>query len=203
MLGSLPEYIYSLVPDGVYVDLYEPSAIDFNVQGQAVRLTQEGQFPFKKEVSLKIKTDSPVKMKLHIRVPAWASAPMDIIVNGKKHTTGKPGTYVELSRKWKDGDRIDFTLPMDYKVTRYEGKDNIPGFERCALEYGPILMAYTGPFESESDKCYSFDLKQLTPNPQHPLQFNIKNDPQHTFVPYWMIAPDQTFYTFPLKGVKH
>ncbi|KAA6316514.1 hypothetical protein EZS27_033187, partial [termite gut metagenome] len=71
------------------------------------------------------------------------------------------------------------------------------------LEYGPILMAYSGSFGSEeSDKSYSFDLAQLTPDPIHPLQFNIKNDPRHAFVPYWMLVPNQTFYVFPVATPK-
>ncbi|KAA6310171.1 hypothetical protein EZS27_038478, partial [termite gut metagenome] len=177
--------------------------IDFKVKEQAVHLTQESQFPFKPEVSLKVSVSTPVRMRLHIRVPDWASKPMDIVVNGKKSVTGKAGSYVDLSRTWKDGDRIDFTLPMDYKVNPYEGIDNIPGFKRYALEYGPILMAYSGSFgPEESDKSYSFDLTQLTPDPIHPLQFNIKNDPRHAFVPYWMLVPNQAFYVFPVKTPK-
>jgi hypothetical protein len=201
MLGSLPEYIYSIASDGLYVNLYEPSTIDFKVKEQAVRLIQESQFPFKPEVSLKIAVSSDVKMNLRVRVPSWASAKMSIAINGEKSATGQAGTYVELSRKWKDGDRIDFTLPIDYKVTHYEGADTIPGFDRCALEYGPILMAYTGSSDSDiSDKSYSFDLKQLTPDPENPLHFNIQGDSKHVFVPYWQLDYDQNYYIYPIQA---
>ena len=31
---------------------------------------------------------------------------------------GNPGTYVNLTREWKNGDVISFDLPMDFKATR-------------------------------------------------------------------------------------
>jgi DUF1680 family protein len=201
MLGSLPEYIYSIVPDGLYVNLYEPSAIDFKVKDKTVRLTQESQFPFKPEVSLKVSASTPVKMKLHIRVPSWASQAMDISINGKKTVTGKPGAYVELSRKWEDGDQIAFTLPMDYKVTPYEGIDSQAGFQRAgALEYGPILMAYTKTsVTDEPEESGSFDVTQLRPDAAHPLQFNISDDSKHVFMPYWLVPHTQSYYIYPVQ----
>jgi DUF1680 family protein len=126
---------------------------------------------------------------------------MDITVNGKKSITGKPGAYVELSRKWQDGDQIAFTLPMDYKITPYEGMDKIAGAKRSgALEYGPILMAYTETSgHNESDKSGIFDLTQLTPDATHPLQFNIKDDAKHVFMPYWLVPHTQSYYIYPVK----
>jgi DUF1680 family protein len=198
MLGSLPEYIFSIVPDGLYVNLYEPAAIDFKVKKQAVRLTQESQFPFKPEVSLKVAVSAPVKMKLHIRIPSWASKPVDITVNGKKSVTGNPGSYAEVSRKWQDGDRSDFTLPMDYKITPYNGEEDIK--RAGAVEYGPILLAYTETGDlTGPDEPAAADLTQLTPDPDQPLQFNIKNDSKHVFMPYWLVPTARKFYIYPVQ----
>jgi DUF1680 family protein len=119
-LGSLPEYIYTIASDGLYVNLYEPSAIDWKVKGQPVNLKLESEFPFKPEIAIKVTTSSPLDMKLRIRTPSWATNEMDILINGKKSAVGKPGTYVSLSRKWQNGDRIQFTLPMGLKATTYK-----------------------------------------------------------------------------------
>ncbi|HZH96046.1 MAG TPA: beta-L-arabinofuranosidase domain-containing protein, partial [Flavisolibacter sp.] len=105
-LGSLPEYIYTIAADGIYVNLYEPSTIDWKAKGQSVNLKLEGGFPFKPEIRIELKIASPLDLKLHIRTPSWAIKTMDILVNGKKSAVGKPGTYVTLSRKWRNGDRI-------------------------------------------------------------------------------------------------
>ncbi|MDR1221662.1 MAG: glycoside hydrolase family 127 protein, partial [Tannerella sp.] len=144
LLGSLPEYIYSIASDGLYVNLYEPSSINWTVRGQAASLMLDSDFPFESQIGLKIAVPSPVKMNIRVRIPSWATQKVEISVNGKRYTTGKPGSYVELSRKWTDGDRVDFTLPAGYRVTQYAGVDTVAGYERYAVEYGPILLASTG-----------------------------------------------------------
>jgi hypothetical protein len=196
LLGSLPEYIYSIVSDGLYVNLYEPSTIRWEVNGRHVGLTQETKFPFSPEVSLKVSTAVPVKMKMHIRVPAWATGKTDILVNGKKAATGKPGSYVTLSQQWKDGDQIGFTLPMGLKTTKYTGFDSIPGADRYALEYGPILLASVSNDKNASEKV---DFNKVTPDASRPLYFNIIGDTTHYFMPYWLIST-QPFTIYPIKN---
>jgi DUF1680 family protein len=67
---------------------------------------------------------------------------MAVYVNGKKTMTGNPGTYVNLSREWKNGDVISFDLPMNFKATRYEGSEkNYNDGQHYVLEYGPVVMA--------------------------------------------------------------
>jgi DUF1680 family protein len=111
-LGSLPEYIYTIASDGLYVNLYEPSAIDWKVKGQTVNLKLESTFPFKPEVDITVTTASPLSMNLRIRTPSWANQPNGYFDQCRKSAVGKPGTYISLSRKWQDGDRIQFKLPM-------------------------------------------------------------------------------------------
>jgi hypothetical protein len=38
LVGSLPEHIYSIAPDGLYVNLYEPSTIKWQHAGQSMEL---------------------------------------------------------------------------------------------------------------------------------------------------------------------
>jgi len=55
---------------------------------------------------------------------------------------GNPGTYVNFSREWKNGDVISFDLPMNFKATRYEGSEkNYNDGQHYVLEYGPVMMA--------------------------------------------------------------
>jgi DUF1680 family protein len=198
IFGTLPEYIFSIASDGLYVNLYEPSSILCTLNGKPAGLTIESDFPYKPEVSVKIKTASPERMKLRIRVPSWATGEMPLYVNGEKFTTGKPGTYVTLSRKWADGDEIRFTLPMGFRLTRYTGEDQIEGSERYAVEYGPLLMAVVG---SENVPAH---VKFDPSSPQddlagssESLQFNIAGDSAR-FIPYWQVTEEQRFTTFPV-----
>jgi len=202
LYGSLPEYIYSTAKDGLYVNLYEPSTIQCEVGGKPITLKMNSKFPFQPQVELKISTTQRVAMKLRVRVPTWASKDMLITVNEKKVVVGKPGTYAVLDRTWSDGDTIAFTLPMDFRVTRYAGADQIAGHERYALEYGPILMAAVGPLGKEIPVDIAHDPSRphdwLTTQDQG-LHFAIEGDSQHFIEPYWQVA-DQTFTCFPVIG---
>ncbi len=62
--GSLPEYIYSTAADGLYVNLYEPSAIRWQLAGRPVSLTMKGKFPFDPKVTLRFGASQPSAMKL-------------------------------------------------------------------------------------------------------------------------------------------
>src|ERR1017187_7801380 len=78
LYGSLPEYIYSTAEDGLYVNLYEPSTIKWQVSSKTVSLTMRSKFPFEPQVAVKVTVAQPVVMKLRVRVPAWASQDMPI-----------------------------------------------------------------------------------------------------------------------------
>jgi len=203
LYGSLPEYIFSTAEDGLYVNLYEPSKIQWQVASKTITLTMNSKFPFQPQISLKVAATQPVVMKLRVRVPAWASKDMPIAVNGRQAVLGKPGTYAVLDRTWSDGDAVTFTLPMDFRVTRYTGADRIAGHERYALEYGPILLAAVGPLGKEIPVEIAHDPATpqdwLRPKMDQPLHFTIEGDSEHSFQPYWQVA-DQTFTCFPVLG---
>lgn len=186
----MPEYIYSTAKDGLYVNLFEPSTIAFEVAGRPVRLTAASRFPFQPEVELRVSTSQPVAMKLRVRAPGWAGKDVPIQVNGRQEALGKPGSYAILDRTWADGDRVSFTLPMDFRVTRYTGLEQFPGHERWAMEYGPILLAVDGLQGREIPVKIAHDPNKprdwLIPKPDQPLHFSILGDSEHGVVPYWL-----------------
>ena len=203
LYGSLPEYIYTLADDGIYVDLFAPSSVEWKAGGQTLRLKMETAFPFQPEVRLQLMLAKSTQSKLRLRVPAWAAGKMPILLNGTKVASGKPGTYVVLDRTWNDGDTISFTLPMAFKLTHYEGAERVKGQERYALEYGPILLALVGPMDEKQGAQLALRPKDLVKNlkaqPEHPLHFTIAGDTDHKYIPYWQVA-DQVFTCYPILG---
>jgi DUF1680 family protein len=201
LLGSLPEYIYSLAPDGIYVNLYEASSIRWPHSGGEMTLALSGSFPFQPGVTLRISAAGPAAAKIRIRVPAWAAAPMPILINGAQAAAGQPGSYVTLDRTWSSGDTIAFTLPMELRLTRYTGLDRIAGHERFALEYGPVLLALTGSdsavLKVASGKDHSAILKQLQADPDRPLHFRIEGHPEYVYIPYWKVV-GEPFTCYPV-----
>ena len=198
--GSLPEYIYSVAEDGIYVDLFAASEIKYPSQNQSMHLKMETQFPYDSKVKIVVTNEQPIQNKIRIRVPSWASEKMTFLVNGNETGSGMPGTYFEIDRNWKNGDLISFTLPMDFRVTKYTGLEK--GFEEnhYAVEYGPILMSMVGVKAKKSDigvKATSESIKgMLKPVPGKPLHFTIEGNTEFEYWPYLEVQ-EEPFSCFP------
>lgn len=200
MIGTLPEFIYSTANDGVYVDLFSPSTINFMTQAGKMSLKMVTQFPYDGQVKLEVNVEKPLKSKIRIRIPSWAARKMPVMVNGSKIANGDPGTYAILDREWKRGDAISFTLPMDFKMTKYEGAERDPNHEQYALEFGPLLMAYIGTkgqkenlmLPTSPDKL----IKSLKTVAGKPLHFAINGNSDFEYMPYFEVQ-DEPFTCFP------
>jgi DUF1680 family protein len=198
--GSLPEYIYSVAGDGIYVDLFAASEIKYITQNQQMNLRMETQFPYDSKVKIVVANEQPMQNKIRIRVPSWASEKMTFLVNGNDAGSGMPGTCFEMDRKWKNGDLISFSLPMDFRVTKYTGLEK--GFEEnhYAVEYGPILMSMVGVKAKKSDigvKTTPELIKgMLKPVPGRPLHFTIEGNTEFEYWPYFEVQ-EEPFSCFP------
>jgi DUF1680 family protein len=206
LIGSLPEHIYSFAPDGLYVNLYEPSTVEWNGDGALLKLKMQTRFPFDSDVVLQFSVARPTPAKIRVRVPSWATRDMDIYVNGDAAAKGTPGCYVALDRTWSEGDVIQFRLPIALYAERYTGLDQIPGHARFAVSYGPILLAAVGAPEVRlrlDDVKEPADLeKRLKPKSGQPLHFTVENSPGIEFMPYWLVdeEPFNCFPAVPLRA---
>ena len=199
LIGSMPEHIYSIASDGVYVHLFEPSTVRFDHQGQPVTVRMETKFPH--NCAVKLTVTGAQAMKLRVRVPRWATGEMAIAVNGQAAGSGKPGSYLTLDRTWADGDQVTFTLPAGFTVVEYKGANQVAGHKRYSLTWGPLLYAAVG----SKDAALSLpagsgpqDLgSHLTPKPDAPLHFTVAANPAVTYMPYWQVD-DEEFTCFPV-----
>jgi hypothetical protein len=202
LLGALPEFIYAIASDGLYIDLYNESSINWQQDGQELSLQLHSAFPEKPEVDIQLSLKKSIRSNIRIRVPSWATLDMAVLVNGKKVATGKSGTYISLDRIWKNKDKITFTLPMGFRLTKYAGiAEGYQGKEVYALQYGSILMALTGGNE-ESITTLPVSASELAaklkPIADKPLHFSIDGvDKSIRYVPYYEIG-DELFTCYPV-----
>ena len=116
----------------LFVNLFTPSKL---VSKNFV-VTQETQFPFSNTTTLTIGKSG--RYTLALRHPAWAAKGFAVAVNGSPiDATAQTGeaSYVNIDRKWKKGDKVTITLPMEL---RYEECPNYSDY--IAFKYGPILL---------------------------------------------------------------
>lgn len=204
MFGSLPEYIYSVADDGLFVDLFAPSDITWQQGRRTLKLQMKTRFPLGKDVALRFSLSAPTKSKIRVRVPSWAARPMPILVNKKLVATGKPGTYITLNRTWNHGDTIAFSLPAELRLMLYEGAEHEDARPRYALQYGPVLMAAVGVGANRPQARFALSAAGLRQRLQFqadkPLHLSIAGNADYEYIPYWEVALDQTFTCFPMVG---
>jgi uncharacterized protein len=200
--SKLPEYIFSIAKDGLYINLFTASTISLEMQGTNVTLKMITEFPRKPGVMITVVGTHNKKVNIRVRVPSWAIKSMEIKVNGKVVATGTPGSYVSLNRRWMDKDKISFVLPIALTNVKYTGLDQINGnMDRYALLYGPILMALKGPLKGPDGVPHISTTLTGLPNllttiKERPLQFNVEGYPAYKYVPYWWVSG--TFTCFPI-----
>lgn len=130
------EMIYAHGGDTVMVNLFIPSVLTW--KQKEVELIQETVFPDSEFTTLTINPKRKTRFALQIRYPQWVlPGALKIRVNGKDEpVTGNPGGYVTLYRKWRKGDRVVVTLPMQTTVDQLPDGKNYFSFRR-----GPIVLA--------------------------------------------------------------
>jgi len=127
--------IYFKSSAALWVNLFIPSVVTWNEIGMTLRQTTG--FPETTATHLAVSiARPPVRATLHVRQPAWCSR-MVVRVNGRRWTgAGSAAGYVGIDREWRDGDRIEVTLPMTLRAEPLPGAGDV-----VAFLYGPIVLA--------------------------------------------------------------
>lgn len=128
------EAIYYHNNEDIYINLFIPSEVNWKEKGLRVR--QETTFPQEETTIFRFSAEKPVHTTLYVRYPSW-SKKAEVLVNGKKVSIKqKPGTYIAITREWKEGDSVSATFPMQ---VRLETTPDNP--KKAALMYGPLVLA--------------------------------------------------------------
>ncbi|WP_337042264.1 glycoside hydrolase family 127 protein [Emticicia sp. 17c] len=128
------ELIYSHSADNIFVNLFIPSALNWEAKG--IRLVQNTAFPYQNQSELTVSSSTPKQFAINIRYPAWAQN-FEVLVNGHKYNSNtRPVSYISLNRKWKSGDKITIVFTSSTKL------ENLPdGSNWVAFLHGPIVLA--------------------------------------------------------------
>lgn len=196
LFGRLPELIYAIADEGIYVHQYATSSLTWN--GNKLDLNTD--FPTDGQIKIRVDPAAGACFIIYVRIPAWVNRDVEIFINEKLYGCGKPGSYMALQSEWMKGDIIKYELPMSITVKEYTGLDQNSGLGRSALQDGPVLMAFTG-FDPEAAPrlhCSPADLSGLlVPDATQKLAFTVKGYPALRVVPYNKIS-DEYFTCFPV-----
>ena len=138
ILASLPGYFYATRRDGLNVNLYHNSLLDWHLEnGTPLKVEQKTDYPWNGEVNLTLNPAKPVEFTLYLRIPAW-SRRTAVVVNGIGDAVEERGQYLALRRRWKAGDRVTLRLDVAPRLTAANPRVSEDA-GKLAVERGPLV----------------------------------------------------------------
>jgi DUF1680 family protein len=126
--------IYFHDGEAIYVNLFIPSSVTWKEKGAV--LTQSTTFPEAPKTTLRWTLTKPTEATLKLRHPHWSRDAV-VLVNGVETARSTdPGSYVDVPRTWKNGDRVELRLTMETAVQHAPAAPDI-----VAFTYGPLVLA--------------------------------------------------------------
>lgn len=177
-IPSLPGYIYATNKDTLFVNLFMGNTATMKVNGKAVTIKQETEYPYDGDVKMTVvKGNSLFTMK--IRVPGWVTGkpvPSDLYsyVDGKKlsysvtvngEDVGSDAYcldkgYMNINRKWKKGDVIKVHFDMEPRLVK--ANDKVAADRgRAAVERGPLVYCAEWPDNDADISTYLLNQKPV------------------------------------------
>ena len=136
--------IYFTDTSGLYVNLYLPSEVTWEVRGASAKATLDTTYPETERSSLTLTLGQPTRMALRFRVPQWTKD-MRVAVNGQAtDVVCRPGTWAVVDREWKSGDRVEITIPLALRMEAVDRQHP----DRVAVVRGPVVLVLEGPYHA-------------------------------------------------------
>lgn len=159
-MASVPQYQYARSGRDIYVNLYIQGTADIG----GTTLVQTTNYPWDGNITIAVNPKHGSDFSIRFRIPSWAQerpvatdlysyvdAPKPFVVrlNGQAVDTHLENGYVVIRRKWKKGDKVEISLPMD--VRRVQANDNVEDDRgKYALERGPVVYCLEGADQTDS-----------------------------------------------------
>ncbi|MFD2720628.1 glycoside hydrolase family 127 protein [Hymenobacter monticola] len=167
-IAEVNNYVYSTSDKGLWVNLYGGSTLNTKLKdGAPLKLRQETNYPWDGAVKLTLDQAPKKAFSMFLRVPGWCEG-ATVLVNGKPvAATLTPGSYAEINRQWKAGDRVELSLPMPAQLVEanplVEETRN-----QVAVKRGPIVYCLEAKDLPASQKLSGLTLPAAASfTPQH------------------------------------
>ena len=121
--------------DKLWVNIYTPSKAEWKSAG--VQLDVSTDLPMGESVTINVTPQAPKKFTLALRRPFWTGSGFSVKINGSAmKTVAAAGSYVEIARTWKAGDKVELVMPKTLRKEALAGNPN-----RFAVMWGPLVLA--------------------------------------------------------------
>ena len=174
------DLIYFKDPTSLYVNLFVPSQVTWDLEGNDIKVEQETSYPESETTTLHVNPTKSTVFNLKFRVPEWCEG-ASVEINGSQHeVVCKPGTWATLERKWNPGDLVKVTVPMRPRLIPIDKQHP----NRAAVVVGPVVLVRKN--ESWLDLTQRDPSKWMHPSGE-PLEYRVLSQPTQRFVPFYRV----------------
>lgn len=167
-IAEAGNYAYSLSAKGLWINLYGGNRLVTRLNdGSAIKLSQQTNYPWNGNISIKIEQAPANAFSLFLRIPGWSSG-AKLTINGKPMPMPlNKGTYAEINRKWHTGDVLTLNLPMPVKMIEAnplveEARNQI------VVKRGPLVYCLESADVPKGEKVFDLSLSShVNLKPQH------------------------------------
>lgn len=199
----LPSYIYNIDGKDLYVNLFVGNEANLDIAGVPVKIEQQTAYPWEGTVNISVDPEKAARFGVKVRIPGWAQGkenPYDLYTSDLKErptltVNGKPvemkirDGYVTIDRKWRKGDNIALTLPMQPRViTPHPEIADLAG--TVCIASGPVVYSFESVDNPNLD-AVSIDPSSgfsLNSNPDLLGGVNTITCGEAVAIPYYAIA---------------
>ncbi|MEM2822812.1 MAG: glycoside hydrolase family 127 protein [Thermofilaceae archaeon] len=137
LIAYVPGMLYAKTRMGIYTVLYAASRATIELDGGSVELIERTNYPWDGQVDIEVRPRGVDEFSLFVRIPGWTRA-AKVEVNGERLEPVRPGTFLEVKRRWREGDRVALRFEMGpyFLVSHPWVTYNTC---RCAIKYGPLV----------------------------------------------------------------
>jgi DUF1680 family protein len=151
---SVPGLIYATNKDSLYINLFMSNNAHVELNEKKVEIIQHTGYPWKGQINIGVNPERPSTFTVKLRIPGWAmnkavpgnlytyvginSEKVILKINGRDEKYSIHKGYIEITKEWEKGDKIELTLPM--AIRRVIANENVQeDINKVAFEYGPIV----------------------------------------------------------------
>lgn len=192
-LAYIPYVAVMNSDNGPVINLYNRGTAVFETtEKRSGTIDIDTDFPLTGNIQFNLTLEKEEAFTIHFRIPGWSERTVMTVNDEEVMVT--PGTYAEINRKWRQGDRVSLSLDMRCRVIYAPHGSNRAGDNFQAVLYGPIVLArdenidsnYHEPVRLQAKNGY-IEAKQVDPAKDNiKLQFSVpvEGDKYITMVDY-------------------
>ncbi|MXN91522.1 glycoside hydrolase family 127 protein [Flavobacterium sp. Sd200] len=212
-IPAIPGLIYAQENQTLFVNLYMSNTANVNLNGTAMKVAQETNYPWDGKVKLTVSPQKAGTFTVKMRVPGWArnevmpgglynyvtksSAVPTLSINGKMQDAKIADGYFILNRKWKKGDVVEVNFPME--IREVVASEKIAEDQnKVSLEYGPLVYTVEEADNANVDAIAVSSKTSLTTKAQPNLLNGIYTIEGTTGTAKFTAIP---YYTWSNRGI--